>query len=354
MTSKKIVVTRWIAWTAAVIIMILTFISSSQTAEVSSKTSGGLISTVLDIVLPGFDDLPEAERESVVQSLQFLARKSAHFITYFMLGIAVFTAMYTYSIKRWLKYFISLFICLIYAVSDEIHQYFVPGRGPKYTDVLLDFAGSLTGVLFVTLIIAVFSATRKRRNGKMRKKELMKRLSDLVLTVEKLNKTVKQLKAENEELLLKVEELEKQKAVAVSESAEKAVVEEAVVQKNEPVSVDSESFSEPVGFTVRVVDEVDLSENTSSDEELNPMEYGAVIIGKITVESAKCCDVITKNGGNDVKELLSLVMGKSELAKAEILNIAMSEDDDTVKREKIDAELIEATDYFKSVSEQNK
>ncbi len=346
MTSKKIIVTRWIAWTAAVIIMVLTFMSSSQTAEVSSKTSGGLISTVLDIVLPEFDDLPEAERESVVQSFQLLARKSAHFITYFMLGISVFTAVYTYSIKRWLKYFISLLICLVYAVSDEIHQYFVPGRGPKYTDVLLDFAGSVSGVLLVTLIILVFS---KRSSRKMRKKELMKRLSDLVLTVEKLNKSVKQLKAENEELLLKISQLEKQEEAPAAEEVNTIVND---TPKAAP-EIEPEEKTDSVGFTVRVVDQVDLSENTSSDEELNPMEYGAVIIGKITVESAKCCDVITKNGGNDVKELLSLVMGKSELAKAEILNIAMSEDGDTVKREKIDAMLLETTDYFKSVSEQN-
>ena len=343
MTSKKIIATRWIAWTVAVLIMVLIFLSSSQTAEVSSKTSGGLISSVLDIVAPEFDEMPEVEREALVQSFQFLVRKSAHFITYFALGIAVFTAVYTYNIKKWLKYFLSLLMCLLYAASDEIHQCFIPGRGPQATDVLLDFAGSVTGVLLVTMIVAVFS---KRRNRKMRKKELMKRLSDLVLTVEKLNKTVKRLTAENEELLLKIDELEKQKTLPVTEECVVASEEtfEAPVVVAEP---------EQKGFTVRVVDEVELSDEGQSEEELNPMEYGAVIIGKITVESAKCCDVITKNGGNDVKELLSLVMGKSELSKAEILNIAMSEDEDAVKKEKIDAELLETTDYFKSVSEQN-
>ncbi len=343
MTSKKIIATRWIASVAAVIIMFLTFMSSSQTSDVSSKTSGGVISAVLNRVLPEFDDISTAEREDLVQSFQFIARKLAHFTTYFMLGVSVLTAIYTYSIKHWLKYFISLLICLLYAVSDEIHQYFVPGRGPKITDVMLDFAGSVTGVLLVTLIIAVFS---KRRNGKMRKKELMKRLSDLVLTIEKLNKTVKQLKAENEELLLKIEKLEKNKTVPAPEAISATAVEQATETVNA-------ATPESKGFTVRVVDEVELTEASVSDEELNPMEYGAVIIGKITVESAKCCDVITKNGGSNIKELLSLVMGKSELAKAEILNIAMSDDDDTAKKEKIDAELLETTDYFKSVSKQN-
>ena len=343
MKSKKILALRWVSFSISILIMLFIFMSSSETAEVSSQTSGGLIRSVLSIVVRDFDTLPEVESAEMVASLQHLVRKLAHFLTYFALGVSLFTGFYTFDFKPWLKYFLSLLICLLYAASDELHQAFVPGRGPQISDVALDFAGAATGILAVTLIIAVFSAIRKRRNGRMRKKELMKRLSELVTTVEKLNRLVKDLEADKEELKAQIKALE--------EKAINPPVLEAEVNATIPVTKES-SPTESAGFTVRIVDEVELSEE-NEDGNINPMEYGAVIIGKITVESAKCCDIISKNGGENVKELLSLVMGKSELSKAEILNIAMCDADDEQKKSLIDKELTDATDYFKSVSEQN-
>ncbi len=166
MTCKGVLVLRWVAWFVSVLIMVLTFLSSSQTAEVSSNTSGSIIKAVLTVVVDDFEDLPAADSDALVASFQHLARKTAHFMTYFMLGISLFIAFYTYSIKRWLKYFLAATVCLVYAVSDEIHQAFVPGRGPQITDVFLDFAGSVTGILLATLIVTVAMRIRRRRNGK--------------------------------------------------------------------------------------------------------------------------------------------------------------------------------------------
>lgn len=38
--------------------------------------------------------------------------------------------------------FFTILICFLYAVCDEIHQYFVPGRACRVFDVLVDTAGS--------------------------------------------------------------------------------------------------------------------------------------------------------------------------------------------------------------------
>jgi len=46
-----------------------------------------------------------------------------------------------------LKYFlIVLFISIAYGVSDEIHQYFVPGRSSALRDVVFNSIGSLFGI----------------------------------------------------------------------------------------------------------------------------------------------------------------------------------------------------------------
>ncbi len=36
---------------------------------------------------------------------------------------------------------------MLFAVSDEFHQYFVPGRSAEFGDILADFAGILFGWL---------------------------------------------------------------------------------------------------------------------------------------------------------------------------------------------------------------
>ena len=56
----------------------------------------------------------------------------------------------------------ALLAAALYAASDEIHQSFVPGRGPAVTDVLLDSAGALCGILFIWLLVQAVL----RRRGK--------------------------------------------------------------------------------------------------------------------------------------------------------------------------------------------
>ena len=42
---------------------------------------------------------------------------------------------------------LAVVVASLYGVTDEIHQYFVPGRFFSYTDVLADFLGSLFAIV---------------------------------------------------------------------------------------------------------------------------------------------------------------------------------------------------------------
>ncbi len=46
----------------------------------------------------------------------------------------------------------TLTICLVYALFDEIHQMFIPGRSCDPYDLIADFAGTLMGLLFFRLL----------------------------------------------------------------------------------------------------------------------------------------------------------------------------------------------------------
>lgn len=78
-----------------------------------------------------------------------LIRKSAHFIAYLILGYLVSHAMKNEAstATAWKRRGASLLFCVVYAISDEFHQLFVPGRGPMLKDVLIDGSGAAIGIL---------------------------------------------------------------------------------------------------------------------------------------------------------------------------------------------------------------
>ena len=47
------------------------------------------------------------------------------------------------------KFIVSLLICVIYALSDEIHQLFIIGRSGNIIDVLIDSLGSIIGIFII-------------------------------------------------------------------------------------------------------------------------------------------------------------------------------------------------------------
>lgn len=76
--------------------------------------------------------------------IAFLIRKLAHFSEYLILAVLTYFVLKDYQLKR--KALCIILFCVLYAISDEIHQYFVPGRVMSFIDVLIDSLGALTAV----------------------------------------------------------------------------------------------------------------------------------------------------------------------------------------------------------------
>lgn len=75
-------------------------------------------------------------------------RKSAHFFAYLILGVLVSHATKGSTTSTvWRRRGVSLLFCVAYAITDEFHQMFVPGRGPQVKDVLIDGSGAAIGIL---------------------------------------------------------------------------------------------------------------------------------------------------------------------------------------------------------------
>ena len=153
--------------------MALIFLLSSQNAAVSSGTSGNVIRLIVGIFYPEFDNLPAAEQTEIVASLQFLARKSAHFSIYMILGVLSFLAVISYEKLLFvLRLTVSGSVCLLYAASDEIHQLFIPGRSGEVRDVMIDFSGAALGIALSTLVFLLICRIKKKRTEKIEERKI--------------------------------------------------------------------------------------------------------------------------------------------------------------------------------------
>lgn len=153
--------------------MALIFLLSSQNAAVSSGTSGNVIRLIVGIFYPEFDNLPAAEQTEIVASLQFLARKSAHFSIYMILGVLSFLAVISYEKLLFvLRLTVSGSVCLLYAASDEIHQLFIPGRSGEVRDVMIDFSGAVLGIALSTLVFLLICSIKKKRTEKNEERKI--------------------------------------------------------------------------------------------------------------------------------------------------------------------------------------
>lgn len=133
--------------------MIFTF--SAQTADTSSETSGGLIERILAVLPIGFDEMSPDRQEELVASLQFFVRKGAHFTVYALLGVLCVPPAYVLLHRFGRSAGTAFGIASLYAVTDEIHQFFVPGRSCELRDVLIDAGGAALGILCLWGIIAL-------------------------------------------------------------------------------------------------------------------------------------------------------------------------------------------------------
>lgn len=154
MKNKIIIIFSWLLVLAS---MLMIYNFSAENAETSTATSEGVVVQILDIFMDKEEITPP-----VIKKYQFPIRKAAHFGIYMLLGFCMLSAFEkTFKIKIWLNIVFSLISCVLYAISDEIHQNFSAGRGPSPKDVLIDSAGALCGILIFWALLAMLHKIEK-------------------------------------------------------------------------------------------------------------------------------------------------------------------------------------------------
>ena len=127
-----------ISWAVVFLWMAVIFTLSSQQAADSNRISKGITEVVLEAI-----DKIIPEKEFDLDDFINIIRKNAHFFAYLILGGLVLNALRLSLNRPWgYSAVIAIGICGLYAVSDEIHQMFVPGRSAQLKDVLIDTSGA--------------------------------------------------------------------------------------------------------------------------------------------------------------------------------------------------------------------
>ncbi len=130
---------------ALLAVLITIFILSAQNGEESSSTSGFFT----DLIEAIFGQPPN---EAIIRTL-------AHFCEFAALGFLM--CNFIFALKDKLKPFFSILFSFIYAVSDEIHQYFIPERACQLSDLTIDLGGIVFGVVVFCLLIFIKCKVQK-------------------------------------------------------------------------------------------------------------------------------------------------------------------------------------------------
>ena len=140
------------------------FLFSAQNASESSTTSGRVLEFIKKLFLPNFDSLPPDEQLRLRDRLTLIVRKGAHFSEYLLL--ALFSFHLLLSLPRPRNELVcagcALLFTSFFAITDEYHQSFVPGRAMTARDVLIDSLGALTGLLIALIIRRIIQRRRKK------------------------------------------------------------------------------------------------------------------------------------------------------------------------------------------------
>lgn len=169
---------------AVVVMCAFIFFMSSLPADDSTELSMGVVWHIIGFIVPGYDQMTLAEQLQWQQALDHPVRKVAHFLEYALLGAlmmnlvfqvarfrdgasenrsdcaksSISSALHPLVVAAWA-------MATAYAITDEVHQIFVPGRACMVTDVLIDAAGVLLGAMAVALIIRAYHKAASTRQS---------------------------------------------------------------------------------------------------------------------------------------------------------------------------------------------
>lgn len=145
---------KYLPWLPSIIIMVIIFLFSNKAAIESSKDSMWITDVILEVYETLWHrDMIGETRNEVSGILEMIVRKTAHFMEYAVLAMAFSYALWRQRVSKLKKILLAVMLTILYAITDEVHQLFVPGRSGRVFDVLIDSIGAIIGAMAFTILL---------------------------------------------------------------------------------------------------------------------------------------------------------------------------------------------------------
>lgn len=145
--------------TLTILWMAVVFIFSAQPADESTDTSHAVGRFVGRMIIADFEQWEPERQEDFASQIDFYVRKTSHAMEYALLCILFLLTFHSFSVQAGRSFGLALLCTIGYAVTDEVHQLFVPGRSGRIWDVLIDGTGAAVG----GCIVWIFLSMRQKR-----------------------------------------------------------------------------------------------------------------------------------------------------------------------------------------------
>ncbi len=155
--NNKLLILSLLSWIGVLLWMGLIFYLSDQPANESNQLSKGVTEVIIEKV---GEFSPEMDFNN--SSINRTVRKNAHFYVYLVLAMLMMNALNNRKLYTYKRIILTLIFCILYAITDEIHQLFVPGRGAQAMDVLIDSVGVTFGIGIYLLISSIIKKIKSR------------------------------------------------------------------------------------------------------------------------------------------------------------------------------------------------
>jgi VanZ family protein len=128
------------SWGPALVLMALIFLFSAQPKSAPPAYSNGVY---FSGVVPIFEK----------QGLEALVKKGAHAVGYGLLGVLIMRALLAQGLPAREAAYFAILLAVSYALTDELHQGFVPGRHATVLDVGFDYVGAASACLLARRMV---------------------------------------------------------------------------------------------------------------------------------------------------------------------------------------------------------
>lgn len=158
------VLLRNLAGALAIVWMCIIFAFSAQTKEESGAVSHSFTYQMVSSTRSFFHlDLSDERVKEIADTIEGLVRKAAHMTEFGILSVLLYIWMGQWEMSFLRRGGTAAGATAVYAATDEFHQLFVAGRSGRFSDVCIDSAGAVVGVIVFALFVRIVQHVRAHR-----------------------------------------------------------------------------------------------------------------------------------------------------------------------------------------------